>query len=183
VSNLIFPFITVKIPFDAPKLLWVNLVTDGFPAVAFGLDKAHHSLINKKPEHFRFLLTDQIRKMLIYVGVLTGLLIALLYFLATQWFSFELAVTITFTVLVLSEVIRVYVIRYLFKESWLDNKWMLVAVTFSALIQVILVYSPFGELFGLVPIFGMGLLLTIASLFVMFIANLAATYMIRENII
>jgi len=180
-ANLIFPFISARIPFDAPKLLWINLVTDGLPAVAFGVDPVHKELIEDKPEAYRFLLTDKMRKVLLYVGISTGIMVAILFYVTLQTFVFELAVTVTFTTLVLSEIIRVFIVRYLFREPWLYNGWMIFALIASALVQLILVYTPLGQLFDLVPITGLALLVMLGFLVGMFLIDLTIAALIRSG--
>lgn len=183
VCNLLFPFISAKIPFDAPKLLWINLITDGLPAVAFGVDPVHKELIDDRPESYRVLLTARMKKALTYVGIVTGLLVALLFFITLNLFVFELAVTVTFATLVFSELARVFVLRYLFRESWLYNKWMVFALSASAIIQLIMIYSPLGLLFSLVPIYGFALIFMLCFLAGMFSIDLLIMHLIRKEII
>jgi Ca2+-transporting ATPase len=181
VANLIFPFLSPKIILDAPKLLWINLVTDGLPAVAFGVDAVPEKLIYERPDSFRLLLTSKMRNILIYIGIATGIMIALILLISLKLFSFEEAVTIIFTTLIFSELFKVLIVRYFFNEPWFSNKWMIGAMILSAILQVILVYSPLGKLFGAVPIYGYGLLLIGISLIVMFCINLSITYFVKRD--
>ena len=181
VANVIFPFISVKIPFDAPKLLWINLITDGLPAISFGLDSAEENIIKKKPEQFRFILQEKMRKLMFWVGIITGVLLALFFYLSLFMFSFAESVTIIFTAFVLSELMKVYIIRSLFNEDWFINKWMGYALAFSLTLQIILIYTPLNALFGLVPIMGLGILMTLVYTVALFLVALVIVRMVNRK--
>jgi hypothetical protein len=46
----------------------------------------------------------------------------------------------------------VYVVRWYYKTDLLSNKWLHLAVISSLILQLFLIYGPFGAMFGVVPL-------------------------------
>jgi Ca2+-transporting ATPase len=152
ISNLIFPFISTTIPLNAAKLLWVNLISDGFPAISFGLDPVNEKLIFDKPSGYKQILTKVMTRNMILNSIIIGILIAILFFVSNIIFGTAIAITITFTGLVLSQLINATAIRHLFKESLISNKFFILAIGISAILQIVVVYTPLNKLFGIIPL-------------------------------
>jgi len=183
VVNLIFPFLSYKIVLDAPKLLWINLVTDGFPALAFGFDKVDKEIIQSAPEKFRYLLTEKMKKTLFCIGIMTAILISILFYFSAKYFDFAIVVTIIFSVIVFSEFLKVFLIRHIFREAWFSNRYMTFAILISIILQLIMIYTPLGKLFGFTILFGFEWLIILTSLVILFSINMGIAHLIRRDLV
>jgi Ca2+-transporting ATPase len=143
-------------PLLATQLLWVNLVTDGLPALALGVDPADPDVMRRRPQHVsvlgarrqvRLLVTGMILALPILavfaVGVATGL----------EWDHIR---TVAFTALVLTQLAYVYALK-VGEAGWraglFGNRMLAWAVSGSVLLQVAVVRTPIGNLlFGTVRI-------------------------------
>jgi Ca2+-transporting ATPase len=141
----------LMLPLVPIQLLWLNIVTDGLPALALGLDPAEKGIMKRKPRK----ASEQIinKKMfltVIFVGILIGL--GSLYLFAIHLPDLILAQTVAFTSLVIFEIFRLQAIRANFNIGMLSNKWLLMAVATSILLQLIVIYTPLNKFFNTVPL-------------------------------
>lgn len=138
-----------ELALTAVQLLFINIVTDGLPAIALGSDPAQKGIMNYSPKRFQSNIVNR-RLWLEMFGfgiVMTALLIA--------QFSFNLhngglhhAVAAAFTATVVLEMVRLVSLRSDYKISWLANPWLIVAVLSSLALQALIIYSPLAEHFG-----------------------------------
>ena len=65
----------LKSPLLAIQLLWINLVTDSFPAIALGLEPPEKNIMNKKPRNpKKGIFADGLWNKIIIEGVMIGIL-------------------------------------------------------------------------------------------------------------
>ncbi|MDY6777579.1 MAG: cation-transporting P-type ATPase [Candidatus Nanohaloarchaea archaeon] len=136
-------------------LLWINVVTDGLPAVALGLDPTSETVMDRQPRSKDEPVIN--RRMLVSItgiGVIMALTLLPLYFynLGVQGQTINRAQTLLFTALVSFEFVRIQLIRQRYDNSILSNKLLVGAVGLSMLLQLLVVYSPLNTVFGIVPI-------------------------------
>ncbi len=155
------PFVSLS----AVQLLWLNLVTDGFPAIALGLDPVDPTAMNRPPRKS----SDSIFPLRFAVQLfLTGLMIALGTLIACHFGlrqSAELAQTMAFTTLVVLEIVRVQMVRSQYHMSIFSNPLIIMALASSLLLQLLVIYTPFLQIvFGTVPLnlAEWGVILTVA---------------------
>ena len=144
---LLFPSgLTLLLPI---QILWINLVTDAFPALALGVNPAAPDIMKRKPRTRteRILGTDQAKRI-----VTDGLLLTVAAFgvgsLALWWLGLaEIKIqTLVFTTLVLVQLIHAFNYssdRTIFSADSFRNKWLLLAFAGSLLLQLIVIYIPF----------------------------------------
>ena len=162
-------------------ILWINLVTDSFPALALAFDPANKDIMDRKPiKKGEGIFTKGRTFRIIYQGIMIGLLTlsAFLIGLATttepidgltlEQTKIEVGETMAFVVLAFSELVHVFNVRdnknSIFKTGILGNKVLLLAVGASALLMaVILVIPGLREVFS-IPILPMGNVLEIIGL-------------------
>jgi Ca2+-transporting ATPase len=148
-------------PLTAIQLLWLNLVSDGAPALALGTEKGDPDLMDQKPRPSTEPIIN--KKMAIGVAIQTvvdtsttlaayviGFLMVngqTIDMIFNQQKDFTMAHTMAFVTLCLSELIRAYAARSerysVFKIGFFSNKWMNLAVLASFLLVMVVVYVPF----------------------------------------
>ncbi len=134
------------------QILWINLLTDGFPALALGADPPAPGIMEKRPRRKEEgVITGRIMANMIVAGI--ALTIALLFV-----FGYSLqrglvyAQTMLFTSFVFYEFIRIIIIRERDKLGLMSNKWLVLALLSAVALQLILIYTPLGGYFKTVPI-------------------------------
>jgi Ca2+-transporting ATPase len=150
----------LPIPLRPVQLLWLNLVSDGAPALALGLEQGDPDIMKHPPRS----PTEPVinRDMAIgigVVGVVDALAILAVFYLALQRYPDQLvaAQTIAFVTLCSSELIRAFTARSeyhsIFSIGVFSNRWMVWAVGLSFLLVLMVVYVPFlRPFFDTVPL-------------------------------
>jgi len=156
------PFVSLT----AVQLLFLNLVTDGLPAVALAMDPVDPLAMKRPPRksktpilNFRFTLQLLVISSLIAAGTLIAC-----HFGLRQ--SAPLAHTMTLTTLVVVELLRVQMVRSQYHIGFFSNSWVILALASSLLVQIFVVYfPPMQKVLGTVPLGLMewGVILVIAS--------------------
>ncbi len=150
-SVFIASLVGLGLPLTAPMLLWVNLLTDGLPAVALGADGKSEGIMDRQP---RKKGEGVINNHMIYVILGIGLSLTTLILFSFNHFlpNMALARTVAFTELVLIELVEIWPIRKIFGQPIKRNNWLRLAVVSSILLQFVVIYSPLNSFFGLVPL-------------------------------
>ena len=136
------------LPITAVQILWINLVTDSGPAVALGIDPAAPGIMDQGPARGG-VITAGMYALIISVGAVMAAIILGSFFLVLHLEDLETARTMTFTAFVLQEYLRLGVIRHQEGGRYFSNRWLIGAVAVSLSLQLLLVYTPAGELFDL----------------------------------
>lgn len=149
----------LPLPLVPIQILWVNLVTDGLPAMALGLDKAEGDLMKRKPRHpNEGVFARGLGWKIISRGILIGLatLIAFIVVYKNNPDNLVYAQTIAFATLVLAQLIHVFDCRSeksIFSRNPFGNKYLIGAVISSLLLLLVVIYyPPFQPIFHTVPI-------------------------------
>ncbi len=150
---LMAPLLGMPMPLTAIQLLWTNLVTDGLPGLALGVEPPDADTM-KRPPHppEESVLARGTGTYILWVGVLLGSVC-----LAAEYFGQALGEgvwrTMVFATLGLSQMGNALAARSeresLFQLGLLSNKFLLGAVVLTVLLQMAVVYVPFLQ-----PIFG-----------------------------
>lgn len=144
------------LPLTAIMLLWINLVTDGAPALALAVDPYGDDLMERAPKHKGASILP--RDLLTLTGVLGvwATLIALglfFYFENSGSRSHIHAQTIAFCFVVISESVLLLNARTYFGVKFLTNTWLWGAILGGFALQAMLLYVPFfNRIFELVPL-------------------------------
>jgi Ca2+-transporting ATPase len=143
----------VVLPLLATQLLWINLVGDGAPALALGMDPADPAAMRRPPRpRNEGVMTRRMWAGIFFVGVITaaGTLLVLDASLPGGLIqgsgSLRYAQTMAFTTLVLFSLFTVFISRSEHQSAFVglfSNLWLWGAVLLSLLLQLAVVYIPF----------------------------------------
>lgn len=173
--------------FLSVQLLWINLVTDGFPAVALGMEAIEPDIMKQKPRP---------KHESIFAGgmgigiILQGLMFAVLtisgFYYAWRFIgTIEAGRTMAFFILALSQCIQAFNVRSkrsLFKIGLLKNRHLNIAVLTSIILMCIVIFSPLSSIFGLTILpwyfYLQGVGLSLTTLVFMEISKLLSSYLL-----
>ena len=133
----------IVLPLTAIQLLWVNLLTDGLPAVSLGVDPAAADVMSRPPRgrHERMLdlpfLSD-----ILFVGVLIALASLSLFSYGLAAEGAGKAMTLAFTSLVVFELVILQAVKRKYRASILSNRPLIASVGASVALQLAVVYVP-----------------------------------------
>ncbi len=143
----------VVFPLLATQILWINLVTDGAPALALGLDPADDNVMQQQPRpQGSGVITKPMWVGIALVGVImaVGTLFILDFSLPGGFIAgagaMDYARTMAFTTLVLFQLFNVLNARSDSRSAFrrlFDNPWLWGALTFSLGLQFAVIYLPF----------------------------------------
>ena len=151
-------------PLNAIQLLWLNLVTDGAPALALGMEKGDPDIMDQPPRPTNEPIINRPMRMGIGVQTVAITIVTLAaYLIGLNLYPFEggeynpTAATMAFITLSFSELLRAYTARSerypLLKIGLFSNKSMNWAVIASSLLLMAVVYIPFLQpIFSTVPL-------------------------------
>lgn len=154
-----FALLGLPLPLLPAMILWINLVTDGGPALAMSADPPVDDVMNRPPrDPNEGVMHGMLAFILMYVALQSGTTIlsfSLKYFI--QGSSLAEARTLAFVQACFFELIVVWNCRSerhnVFKTGIFSNKYLLVAVATGMLLTVSLCYVPvFQLMFGTVPL-------------------------------
>lgn len=149
----------LPMPLLPVQILWVNLVTDGLPAMALGVDSNNPNIMKRPPRHpgesvFSRGLSRKIIGRGIQIGLSTLFVFSVIYYLQND---LALARTAAFATLVYCQMFHVFDCRSetatIFELKFTSNKYLLAAVAFSTVMQLSVMYIPFlSAIFSTVPL-------------------------------
>lgn len=147
----------IKSPLLAIQLLWVNLVTDSFPAIALGLEKAESNIMNRLPRNPRkSLFADGLWGKITTEGVMIGVLTLVAFSIGNNLYSIEVGRTMAFLSLGILELVHSFNIKgeeSILKTGLFENRYLVGAFVLGTLLQVVVVViSPLAQIFDVVPL-------------------------------
>jgi Ca2+-transporting ATPase len=130
------------------QLLWLNLLTDGAPALAIGVEKGDPDIMDRPPRSPSEPIINRVLLINMTVQTIAKTAVTLVaFFLGLQQGGIDEAHSMAFTVLAFSELLRAYSARSeyfsIFKIGVFSNKWMQYAVGVSGALLLVVVYVPF----------------------------------------
>ncbi len=158
-SPLLLPILDV--PLTPLQILWMNLVTDGFPALALAVEPAEPQVMNRPPHDPRERIFDRgLGAYMVRIGIVFSIIsIALLYWAyhythdPSHPGNPERWKTMVFTTLCLAQMGHAIAVRsntqFTYEMNPLSNPFVLVAVVVTTLLQGLLIYlEPLRTFFG-----------------------------------
>ncbi len=146
-------------------LIWFNFVTDGLPALALGSDDHEEGIMDRPPRSSdEKVINKRMIASMTGIGAIMALTGLALYF--GEYFTFlsgtslsalgdrqvsrmvTEAQTLLFTFFVMIELVRIQTIRRRYDLSFLSNKWLVGAIVSSVILQLLVLYTPLSQAFG-----------------------------------
>jgi P-type Ca2+ transporter type 2C len=143
---VLFPELLV--PLAATQLLWVNLITDGLPALALGVDRPAHEPLNRPPRSpSEQVLGWKRLASVVWRGLVVGSFV-LLVGVISRWLGADPAVLQTqlLMTLIAGHLLLAYVARSdggPFESGWWKNRWVIFTIGASLALQFLAVAVPF----------------------------------------
>jgi len=180
------PFLGLPIPLLPTHILWINLVSDGLPALAFTAEPAERGIMRRPPRHPQeSLFSHGMWQHMIWVGLLMAGVTLSVQAWAYQTGSAHWQ-TMAFTVLTISQLGHVLAIRSeresIFTLGFLSNKPMALAVVVTFCLQMATVYIPMlNPIFKTEPLSMQELAICLVLSSVVFVAVEIEKWLIRRS--
>jgi len=160
-------------PIEPIQILWLNIATDGIPAMVLGLTPTDPDVMKEKPRE-GFTLIHEIKGPVLLLGIYTSITDITLYILLWTWlipawvgagidpqltaidsaYAVTLGQTILFTNLVICELLFVYACTSNKKPFWeFNNKHLFWATGLSLALQFLILFTALGVAFHVVPLY------------------------------
>jgi len=142
------------------QILWVNLVTDGLPALALGLDPAEEDLMNQMPrEPDEAIFSGKMGFNIISQGIFIGAITLIAFTLGIRNYSLEIGQTMAFATLSFSQLWQSLNSRSprlsLIKLGILTNPYLILAILISGSLQLgVMLIPTFQQIFRVLPLNG-----------------------------
>jgi Ca2+-transporting ATPase len=151
------------LPLAPLQVLWLNLITDVFPALALALEKSSPDAMKRPPRDPRLpLLNREFVGLIVRQGVLLAVVTLLAFWLGMRWYGSEgdglrHAVTIAFMTLAFAQVVHTFNARSQHRSAFdsymFSNGWLWLAILGCLGLQLAAVYSPLlRRILGTVPL-------------------------------
>ncbi|WP_223588585.1 calcium-translocating P-type ATPase, SERCA-type [Neobacillus bataviensis] len=151
--------LALPLPLVPIQILWVNLVTDGLPAMALGLDRPEENVMKRRPRSpNEGVFSRGLGWKVVSRGFLIGLvtLLAFIVVYHNDPSQLKYAQTVAFATLVMAQLIHVFDCRSeksVLSRNPFGNPYLVWAVISSlALMFVVIYYPPFQPIFHTLPI-------------------------------
>jgi len=140
------------------QILWVNIIEDGLPAMAFAFESEENNVMKEKPEKRNMVLTRPMKKFIVSFALIADLtLFFLFYVLFKNTGDIDYARTMTFGGLGLTSLFYVFSIKNFSRSFWqapvLNNRFLNVSVIIGFALYLLAFYAPpLQNIFGTVSI-------------------------------
>ncbi|MBT2720712.1 calcium-translocating P-type ATPase, SERCA-type [Bacillus sp. ISL-46] len=151
--------LALPLPLIPIQILWVNLVTDGLPAMALGLDRPEENVMKRKPRSpNEGVFSRGLGWKVVSRGFLIGLVTLLSFMIVynNDPAKLQYAQTVAFATLVMAQLIHVFDCRSeksVLSRNPFGNQYLVWAVLSSlALMFVVIYYPPLQPIFHTLPV-------------------------------
>jgi Ca2+-transporting ATPase len=162
VAAILFAFVLMgadpQVPLTPLMILWINLVSDGIPALALGVEPADEDVMQRAPRgRDEDIFGGGLRERILLRGLAIGGMAFLVFNTAlNRGQSLEYAQTLAFSTLIFAQVWHIFDARAsftLFSKDPFGNRMLLMALALSTVLSLLAIYSPPGEfVMGTVPL-------------------------------
>ncbi|MBT3293074.1 cation-translocating P-type ATPase [Candidatus Peregrinibacteria bacterium] len=146
----------IPLPYLPIHILWINLMTDGLPALALGMEKAEPDIMKRPPRNAKEHLLNGEWGSLVVVGLLAfAAAFTLFLWELSSGSTLAQARSVTLTMSIIFELLLAINIRSkrpIWEIGFFSNPYLLIAITIPIFLQVALLYTPLNVVFHLVPL-------------------------------
>lgn len=155
IGEIISIFMAVVMGFAPPllpaQLLWVNLVTDSFPAIALGLDNCDEDIMGKRSRQNSF-LNKSVGIKIALEGAMIGMLTLIAFALGKVVFGdIKTGRTMAFCVLSISQLVHAFNMKSeksLLYVDILGNMYLILAFAAGLILQILVAATPLCKVFS-----------------------------------
>jgi len=139
------------------QLLWINLITDTFPVLAMGVERAEKNVMERPPKSAtKSMFSASTVASIIYYGAIQTAIVLVCFFGALRLSDNATASTMAFFTLSFVELIHAFNIRSeqsIFRKDFFSNKVLISTTLFAVVLNVCMGYIPFvARAFSIVPL-------------------------------
>ena len=158
-TMLVAMLLGLPLPLRAIQILWINLVTDGLPAMALGVDPVEKGVMERSPRSPQEgIFSQRLWQKILGRGTLIGLTTVLVFAWSLgQGMELEAARTMTFATLIMAQLIYVFDCRserkFVWQVGFFSNPLLIISVLLSfGMLLVVMYYPPLAIIFEAVPL-------------------------------
>jgi P-type Ca2+ transporter type 2C len=146
------------VPLSPLQILWMNLVTDGLPALALAVEPPEPNVMQRPPFNPKeSIFARGLGAYMVRIGLVFGIMTIIMMTIVYHYGNKETWKTMVFTTLCLAQMAHALAIRsnsqLLIEINPMTNPYLLAAVSVTTLLQIALVYfPPFQSFFGTKPL-------------------------------
>lgn len=132
---------SLPIPFSPTQILWINLVSDGVPALALATDIKRKNLLLNKPRNIKEAILSY--KRLSFIAKITipfSLALLAIYYICLQFYLEDTSRSIVFNALVISEMFIIFMVR---GGLYPINKFLIGSIIITIILQLLITFTPF----------------------------------------
>jgi Ca2+-transporting ATPase len=133
---------SLPIPFNPIQVLWINIIMDGPPAQSLGVEPPEKGVMERAPKKEEIIPRRNLIRILLAGIVMTVGTLALYIYELSLGVGELKATSIAFTVFVMFQIFNVFNCR---SEKGFSNKFLLIAIGISLLLQLCVIYIPFFQ--------------------------------------
>ncbi len=161
IGEIVTIFVGLLLGLDSPllaiQLLWINLVTDSFPAIGLGLEKADKHIMDRKPINpKKGIFSNGLLNKIFFEGCMIGILTLISFYIGKTNYSLDVARTMAFASLGMLELFHSLNLRSdnsLFEVGLFKNKYLSLCIAISLILQIlVIVITPIANIFNVVPL-------------------------------
>ena len=128
------------IPLSPTQILWVNLVSDGLPAIALASDSKRKGLLKRKPRDIKEQILNSARlKLIALITIPFSAFLVLSYVIALNFLDTFSSRMLVFNLLVVGEMLIVFIVR---GGIFPLNRFLILSVIISLILQFIANTNP-----------------------------------------
>jgi Ca2+-transporting ATPase len=156
-AEIVTVFVAIMLGWPLPlgplQILWLNVITDIFPAMALALEPSAPDVMRRQPRDPKQpLMTRSFVVLIVWQGLLLAGVTLLAFFIGMRWYGtqgvgLQHAVTLAFMTLALAQVFHAFNVRSKTRSAFTDrlftNGWLWGAVLICLVLQMAAVYVPF----------------------------------------
>ncbi|MFX0085517.1 MAG: cation-translocating P-type ATPase, partial [Candidatus Hodarchaeota archaeon] len=145
-------------PYLALGILWINLLTDGLPALALSVDPGDPEIMKRKPRGRKSRMMNEILIFSLAAGIISFSATMIFFLQSNPLNQLDYARTLALTVSVLFELFQVFVSKApddksTFLTNPFNNLYLLIAVGAAFILHLFILYvAPIAAIFSFVPL-------------------------------